>query len=355
MKRTLAIFGAGGWGWNWTERSLRDPGFDTLAYVDSNPATLDRIADRGVPRDRLFLDAQTALDATRTDAVTVTIPNPARVPILFRALEEGRHILVDKPLVHTTGDLSALLQKAAARRSVFMVAQNYRFFLGLVIARQWLEGGRFGPPGGIHVRFLRRSPMGGKGFLSALEGAAPLGLEMLIHQFDLLRFLLRSEPLTVKADGWRNAWSRGAGCDALDIHMEFPDGVHVALDADWSYSTDATDWPGDWDISLRDGSISLGNPGRSWRAFDASGSVVAADAGPDTESDTAQSLDRVWHEFKKAVDGVESGEQPPREGFCPLEDNSKSLAIALAVSASVESGETVDYPVFVRANRISVR
>ena len=178
---------------------------------------------------------------------------------------------------------------------------------------------------------------------------------MLIHQFDLFRFLLRTEPLTVKAHGWRNEWSQGAGCDALDIHLEFPDDVHVALDADWSYATDATDWPGDWDIVLRDGAISLGNPGRSWRAFDASGAKVAADAGPDTEADTAQSMDRVWHEFKKAINAVEAGEHSPRDVFCSLEDNSKTLAVALAVAASVETGETVDYPVFVKANRIGAR
>lgn len=354
MKRTLAIFGAGGWGWNWTERSLRDPDFDTLAYVDSNPATLDRIANRGVARDRLFTDAEEALDAVRTDAVTVTIPSPARVPVLHRALDEGRHILVDKPLVHATSDLRALLQQAAHRKSVVMVAQNYRFFLGPVIARQWLDGGRFGPVGGIHVRFLRRSPMG-PGYLSGLEGAAPLGLEMLIHQFDLCRFLLRTEPLTVNARGWRNDWSQGAGCDALDVHLEFPGGVHVALDADWSYAANATDWPGDWDIVLRDGAISLGNPGRSWRAFDASGANVAADAGPDTEADTAQSMDKVWQEFKNAMNGVEAEERSPHDVFCSLEDNSKSLAVALAVAASVETGLTVDYPVFVKANRIGAR
>lgn len=355
MKRTLAIIGAGGWGWNWTERSLREPIFDTLAYVDSNPETLDRIADRGVARDRLFTNAEEAMDAVRTDAVTVTIPNPARVPILHRALDEGRHILVDKPLVHSTGDLRALLQKGAKRKSVLMVAQNYRFFLGPVIAHQWLCGGRFGPVGSVHVRFLRRSPMGNNGFLHTLEGAVPLGLEMLIHQFDLLRFLLRAEPLTVKAHGWRNDWSRGAGCDALDVHLEFPDGVHAAVDADWSYATDATDWPGDWDILLRDGAISLGNPGRSWRAYDAAGARVAVDAGPDSEADTAQSMDRVWHEFKTAVSSVEAGERSPQDVFCSLEDNSKSLAIALAVAASVETGETVDYPVFVKANRIGAR
>lgn len=355
MKKTLAIFGAGGWGWNWTDRALRDPEWDTVAFVDTNPETLKRIADRGVVADRLFSSAEAALDAVKTDAVTVTIPNPHRVPVLHRALEEGRHILVDKPLVHTAQELRALLQKGARRSSVFMVAQNYRFFLGPRIARQWLEGGRFGEVGTIHIRFLRACPIYGTGFLKDLPGAVPLGLEMLIHQFDLLRFFLQSEPLTVKAHGWRRDWSRGAGYDALDIHFEFPDSVHVSLDADWGGVHTETDWPGDWEFGLKDGAISLGNPGRSWRAYDAGGALVASDPGPEDPTDTAQSMDRVWREFKESIARVETGQANPCEVYCSLEDNAKSLAIGLAVSASVDSGETVDYPVFVKANHIGVR
>lgn len=355
MKKTLAIFGAGGWGWNWTDRSLRDPDWETLAYVDSNPDTLQRIAERGVPRDRLFSSGEEAFGAVKTDAVTVTIPNPSRVPILHRALDEGRHILVDKPLVHTALELRALLQKGAKRRTVFMVAQNYRFFLGPRITRQWLEGGRFGPVGNIHIRFLRASPIGHTGFLKTLEGVAPLGLEMLIHQFDLLRYFLQSEPLTVQASGWRHDWSHGAGYDALDIHFEFPDGVHASLDADWGGVHTETDWPGDWEVSCREGAISLGNPARSWRAYDASGAQVVSDTGPEEGTDTSQSLDRVWREFKESISRVDAGQEAPRDGYCSLEDNAGSLAIGLAVSASVESGETVDYPVFVKAQRIHVR
>jgi predicted dehydrogenase len=355
MKRTLAIFGAGGWGWNWTDRSLRDPDWDTLAYVDDNPETLSRIANRGVPRDRLFTNAEAALDAVKTDAVTVTIPNPHRVPILHRALEEGRHILVDKPLVHSAAELQDLLQAAAGRQTVLAVAQNYRFFLGPRIARQWLEGGRFGPAGGVHIRFLRACPIPRSGFLKDLPGAVPLGLEMLIHQFDLLRFFLQANPLTVKAHGWRNKWSMGAGYTAVNVCLEFPDDVHVCLDADWDGVHTETDWPGDWEIALRDGAISLGNPGRSWRAYDGSGALVASDRGPDESTDTGQSLDHVWREFKESVLRVEARQTAPRDVYCSLEDNASTLAIGLAVSASIETGETVDYSAFVRAQHIRVR
>lgn len=332
---------------------MRDPDWDTLAYVDANPDVLDRIAAHGVPRERLFSNPDDAFDRVKTDAVTVSVPNPWRVPVLHRALDEGRHILVDKPLVHTAPELRALLERGAKRTSVFMVAQNYRLFLGPHVARQWLEGGRFGPVGSIHVRFLRRSPMGQTGFLRNLTGATPLAVEMLIHQFDLLRYFLKTDPLTVKAGGWRNVWSLGAGFDALNVNMEFPDGVHAVLDADWGSAYTATDWPGDWVISMRDGAISLGDPGRSWRAYDATGSIVTSDSGPEEVVDTAQSMDGVWRKFKGAIVSVEAGERTPGQTYCSLEDNARSLGIALAVCASAESGETVSYPSFLEAHHIA--
>lgn len=350
MAFTLAILGAGGWGWNWTERALANPNVHVLAFADANPLVLSRLAERGVPRERLFDSAEAAMAARVTDAVTVSLPNPARVPLLHRALEEDRHILVDKPLVHTAGAASRLLSEAAARRSVFMVAQNYRFCEAVGVAKRAINGGAMGAIGGMHVHFLRNLRHSPPKFLLGLAGAIPFGFEMCIHHFDMMRYLLGSDPETVTADGWRSPWSPGIGFDSLDVHLSFPGGVEVAYDASWGATHMSTDWLGHWEIIGQEQTISFGHDGRAWRVFDVDGRETASSPGLGTDEDTRLSMDRVWDEFQKAMERVGVGEPAAGLGFCPIEDNVHSLGICLAVEESIDTRSSVDFGPFLRSH-----
>ncbi|HEY3265821.1 MAG TPA: Gfo/Idh/MocA family oxidoreductase [Armatimonadota bacterium] len=355
MAFTLAILGAGGWGWNWTERALANPDVDVLAFADANPHVLTRLAERGVMRNRLFSSAEAAMAACLTDAVTVSLPNPARVPLLHRALEEARHILVDKPLVHTAGAASRLLAEAALREGVFMVAQNYRFCEVTRLAKQAIQSGATGPVGGMHVHFLRELRHSPPHYHLTLPGAIPLGFEMCVHHFDMMRFLLGADPETVTAQGWRSPWSPGIGYDALDVHLTFPGGVEVAYDATWGATHVSTDWPGHWEIIGQEQTLSFGHEGRAWRVYDVEGREVAARPGLGTDEDTRNSMDRVWTEFQNAMARVEAGEPAPGLGFCPIEDNIHTLGICLAVEESIETRSPVDFGPFLRSKVIAAR
>src|SRR5690606_17918600 len=142
-------------------------------------------------------------------------------------------------------------------------------------------------------------------------------------------------PDTVIARAWRTPWSSGVGYDGLDVHLEYPGGVAVAYDATWGATYDATDWNGQWEIVAERGTISYGAVDRSFRVFDVEGQPIEMEPGPDSSVDTTHSVDKVWALYKEAVAGVQSGRAAPTDGFCPLEDNAKSLGIALAVARSV--------------------
>lgn len=330
MRYTVAVLGAGGWGTNWLERALRDPDCEILAVADANPEVLARLAARGVPEQHLFASADEALSAGPTDLVTCSIPNPHRLPGLVRALAEGRHILADKPLVHTADALETLLQAGRGRKSVLMVAQNYRLFHGVRRIAELLRGGAIGPVGSMHVHFLRSHRVVSASHVRHLPGIAAMGLEMCIHHFDLMRcFLDGATPEAVDIRGWRTPWSPGAGLDGLAATLEFPGGVRVAYDASWGAAYDATDWNGHWEILGPRGTISYGASGRALRVYDESGAQVEADPGANADDDTTQSVDGVWARFKQAVADVTAGRTRVDEVFCSPEDNAKSLAIAL--------------------------
>lgn len=340
MKRTIAILGAAGWGGNWTERALRDPDVEPVAFADINPSVLDALAERGVPRDRLFESGEEALERVHSDAVTVSVPNPHRVPLLMRALAEGRHVVVDKPLVHTAEALRALLAAGEGRKSVFMVAQNYRYFAGAKRVKELLSSGDIGRPISIHAHFLR-DPAAWRGRPAGrLPGVLSLAMEMCIHHVDLMRYFVGADPLEVSARGWTCPSSGIEGFTGLDFHYVFPGGVHVAYDATNAAVHSATDWCGQWQILTEGGMISYGEAERSLRAFGADGQELFLDPGPAEMPDTGQSMDRVWAAFKEGIARVEAGE-PPMTTFCPLEDNAASVAMILSAAQSIAEARPV--------------
>lgn len=340
MKKTIAILGAGGWGGNWTARALRDPDVEAVAFADANPAVLDGLAERGVPRDRLFSNAEEALDSAPSDAVTVSIPNPHRVPFLMRALSEGRHILVDKPLVHTAEALDNLLAAAKGRETVLMVAQNYRLFEGARRVRQMLASGELGKTAAMHAHFLRDGGAWRGRPVGRLGGILSLGMEMCIHHVDMMRYFLGEEAEEVTAQGWSAPWSGVEGLTGLDFHFVFPGGCHAAYDAGNVAAHSRTDWCGHWEIVTEGGAISYGDARRSLRAWDADGREIVNTAGPDEDADTGQSMDQVWTEFKDAMERVAGGGSP-LETFCSLEDNAHSVRMVLAADCSLRERRPV--------------
>jgi predicted dehydrogenase len=339
MPVRVGVFGAGGWGANWAERAMMDPEMDVVAFVDTRPQVLDALAERGVARDTLFDSAQEALETAPLDAVTVSIPNPAREPVLRAALERGWHVLADKPLVHSADTLRELLALGRGRSTVFSVAQNYRLFESVLALRKALKSGHIGRVGAAHVQFLRPLPAGPDYFVHRLPGVLPLGAEMSIHHFDMMRYLLGSDPVRISAAAWRENYAPGEGWTSLAAVLEFPEDVRVVYDASWTSPRTITDWPGHWEVVGETGHASFGREGQCLELFDRHGKPVRQTG----TVPALHTLDGVWAAWKRAI---ASGR--PDDVFCPLEDNARSLAISFAVGEAAESGMTVEYDDFLK-------
>jgi predicted dehydrogenase len=63
----------------------------------------------------------------RADLVVVATPNHAHAPTVVRALERGRHVLVEKPLCARARDAEALVAAASAGSSHLFVGHSERF------------------------------------------------------------------------------------------------------------------------------------------------------------------------------------------------------------------------------------
>lgn len=88
------------------------------------------------------------------DVVDVCSPPATHAEIALRAIQHGRHLLVEKPLVVDLGEWEALLEALRDSPSVVTVVHNIRFAWSVRTARRWLDEGRIGALLRLNRQFL---------------------------------------------------------------------------------------------------------------------------------------------------------------------------------------------------------
>jgi predicted dehydrogenase len=81
-------------------------------------------------------DLDEALADPTIDAVVLTVPNHLHRPLSIRALQAGKHVLLEKPLATTVDDADAMIDAAQRAERTLMVGQCRRFFPGAREAKQ---------------------------------------------------------------------------------------------------------------------------------------------------------------------------------------------------------------------------
>lgn len=187
---------------------------------------------------RFYEDYECLLRDENVEAVYIAIETYRHREIAIRAAEEGKHILLEKPIALTLDDADEII-KAAERNGVkLMVPFNPRFTTPLIRAKEMIDAGEIGeleyvnaiseyvkPP--IYLQgldmswFLDARKSGGGGFMDT----AP-------HGIDSLLWLTGSKPRSIFAD----IGSKIYGFPVDDIgtaFLEFENGVMAILSAGW--------------------------------------------------------------------------------------------------------------------------
>lgn len=185
---SLLIIGCGSIG----ERHLRcfqRTGRAQVSACDANPALLETMAKTyQVPT---FDHWEKALAAQRFDAVVICTPAHFHIPMALRVLQQGCHVLIEKPLSQSMAGVDDLLKAHVLSGKQASVAYVLHVYPLLIQAREFLRSGEFGPirhvtstsgqyfPGGRPVHtvhysqtYYRDRKMGGGAIQDALTHTA---------------------------------------------------------------------------------------------------------------------------------------------------------------------------------------
>ncbi len=145
MTETLnaAVIGAGYWGPN-LARNFRSAGDWNLAAVcDLDRARAARVAESvgGAP---VTTDVDEVLDDPLVDAVAIATPTRTHHDLVCRALDAGKHVLVEKPLADARAAGTAMVAKARERGLVLMTDHTFCYTPVVQRIRELVADGTLG-------------------------------------------------------------------------------------------------------------------------------------------------------------------------------------------------------------------
>jgi predicted dehydrogenase len=180
----LGVIGAGALGYHHV-RLLRDVAGATLVgFHESRPERAQQVAtELGV---RAFADVDSLIGAC--DALTIAVPTPAHYAVATRALEHGRHLLIEKPLAASLAEADEMLAIAARNGALIQTGHVERFNRAVRAALPFVEAPRF-------IDSDRLAPFNPRGSDVAVV------LDLMIHDIDLVLTLVGSQVADVAAVG----------------------------------------------------------------------------------------------------------------------------------------------------------
>jgi predicted dehydrogenase len=249
--------------------------------------------------------------------INVTIPE-AHAEVSITALLNGLAVLCEKPVADTISAALSMVAAAEASGRLLMVSQSRRYWRHLEALRAQIR--RLGRLGIVECSFFKAPHFGG----FREEMPYPLLGDMAIHQFDLARHLIGSEPVWIRSESFNPEWSWYAGDAAAQVAAAFADGTRFGFTGSWCSAGVETSWNGSWRISGADGSA-VWDGDHEPLAQTAHGEPIPAVPGTGPE-ELAGSL----AEFVTAL----------RDGIVPASEVHRNVMSLAMVEGAIRSAET---------------
>jgi predicted dehydrogenase len=324
------VTGLGGRGLHWVRqlRGRKDCGI--AGYVEPMEKNRQRAVEQHeVPEDRIFPSLEEALKGVKADFVLDVTPPAVHHEVAEKTFEAGLHLLGEKPLSDDYATARRVVEWGRTAGRKHMITQNYRFTAFPRTTRRKLGEGMVGKPGQCDVRFYM--PWADSPGSHYVTQPFMLINDMMVHHFDLLRYVLGADPVSVHAITWNHPWGWHQGDAAHAIVFEFPDGLYATHVSCGCAVGSQTSWNGDWRIEGPEGSIDWERD-RMWfshlhRAPERTRQEIFPISVPPPEQ-------AILDDFLGAI-------RENREPECNAADNLRSLAMVFGAIRSAKEGRRV--------------
>ena len=139
----FGVIGYGYWGPNVVRNLDLLDGAEVVAVCDKSPASRKRV-QKAYPGVRVTSDANELMSSKDIDAVAVITPVWTHYELTKAAVENGKHVFVEKPFTSSTAQAEELINLAAKKNLKIMVDHTFLFTGAVKKIKQLLKEGTLG-------------------------------------------------------------------------------------------------------------------------------------------------------------------------------------------------------------------
>lgn len=186
-KFQVGVLGVGYWGRKIVEEWSAIQNVQVRAVSDLVDKNLEHAKDRyGI--EGLYHDYREVLAIPEIKAVNVCLPNSLHFIACKEALEEGKHVLVEKPMTLTTEEGKQLVELAERTNLTLSVGHIYRFNNALAEVRRLVKEKFFGRVFLLEMEWTN---------LEQAFSDRDVIVDLAPHYFDIINYLLDEWPVKV--------------------------------------------------------------------------------------------------------------------------------------------------------------
>jgi UDP-N-acetylglucosamine 3-dehydrogenase len=200
------------------------PFAQVTTVTDIVPDRAHKLADR-YKVARVAKDFHELCGSKEVDAVSVVTTEDQHLEPVLAALENGKHVFVEKPIATRLEDAQKMAAVAREKKLILMPGHILRFETKYGIVKEQLSSGRLGRILSIHTR--RNRPK----WQATIYKRTPIVLETAIHDIDTMLWYVGKK--VKSARGYDVAVEKEKGPDLTWAVLRFEDGAVGVLETTW--------------------------------------------------------------------------------------------------------------------------
>ena len=213
----FAIIGLGYWGKNYYRILNSNDKINLSAIVDSNQ---NINLDEGIKH---FPDLEDLLNSEiNIDAAIIATPTNTHYEITKKLLNNGIHVLVEKPLSTKADEASELINLANEKNLVLLVDHTFLYNEAINFAIKSIQDGEIGSL--LHINFERTN-------LGPIRSDVSCLWDLTTHDVSILNAITPNEPTQIRASSFNT--SQTESFDMVNVSLNYENNLFVTMFSSW--------------------------------------------------------------------------------------------------------------------------